>query len=78
MSTSQADLEKEFQQHNWNEDKEWQNIVSNMDFPPNYDEPKKEEFLLKRKRKYYREKVVSGFFSIISVSFLSQTCVEAY
>lgn len=50
-----------FDDYHWEEDNEWQILIKKVEFPPNYSESQKERYLLKRKQKYFKEKIDSDF-----------------
>lgn len=50
-----------FDEYEWEQDEEWQVLIKKLEFPGSFDEAKKEKHILKRKQKYYKEKVDPDF-----------------
>ena len=50
-----------FDDYKWEQDEEWQILIKKLEFPPTFDEKKKEKHLLKRKQKYFKEKIDPNF-----------------
>jgi len=49
-----TESEKNFENYKWDEDTKWQETLKNLETPANWSETKINEYLLKRKRKYYQ------------------------
>ena len=50
-----------FENYEWEQDEEWQVLIKKLEFPGSFDEARKEKHILKRKQKYFKEKIDPNF-----------------
>ena len=62
-----------FDDYEWEQDEEWQVLIKKLEFPGSFDEAKKEKHILKRKQKYFKEKIDPNFVPTLFVYFSSLT-----
>eukprot|EP01084_Bolivina_argentea_P251033 420864_1 len=54
-----------FDDYSWDQDEEWQVLIKKLEFPGSFDEAKKQKHILKRKQKYFKEKIDPNFVPTI-------------
>ena len=58
-----------FDDYEWEQDEEWQVLIKKLEFPGSFDDAKKEKHILKRKQKYFKEKIDPNFVPTLFVYF---------